>query len=242
MISNTIKPFRLFTELNGFKDSEELLLDCKDTMLKEITNDSSISYRDIDKGSVFTFGSYEQDGNSKNGKEPIEWQVIAKEDNRILIISKYALDCKDYNEIEKDVTWETCTLRSWLNDDFYNTAFSEDEQKYIPTVTVTADGNPYYYTNPGNDTRDKIFLFSINEAYEYFLSDDERICKPTKQAVKNGVYTSYVGNCWWWLRDIGGEQYKAALVGKGGAIDEGGFVVDDNHFIGVRPSMWIEIK
>ena len=63
----------------------------------------------------------------------------------------------------KSVTWETCSLRKWLNDEFVNEAFSKKEQKYIPTVTVPAHKNPKYDTDPGKATKDKVFLLSAVE-------------------------------------------------------------------------------
>ncbi len=106
-------------------------------------------------GDIVTFGRYEQDNNTSNGKEPIEWQVLAKEDNKILVISKYALDGKRYNETDTSVTWETCTLRKWLDSDFKNAAFNATEKSQIPRVTVTADVNPHWRpsTPPGKNTQ-----------------------------------------------------------------------------------------
>ena len=79
-------------------------------------------------GDIIKFGHYEQDGNTSNGKEEIEWQVLKVESDRVLMVSKYCLDCKKYNETYTDVTWETCTLRKWLNNDFKKAAFSTEEQ------------------------------------------------------------------------------------------------------------------
>lgn len=77
-------------------------------------------------GSIVTFGAYEQDNNTGNGKEAIEWLVLDYDaaNNRALVISLYALDCKPYNTEKKNVTWEKCTLRAWLNNEFIQAAFS----------------------------------------------------------------------------------------------------------------------
>src|SRR5574344_486799 len=75
------------------------------------------------------FGNYWQT-NDKN-KEIIRWKVLAKENGKILLISKYALDCKPYHKNSCNVTWEECTLRKWLNSEFINNAFSEEEQQII---------------------------------------------------------------------------------------------------------------
>lgn len=76
----------------------------------------------VEVGDTIEFGEYEQD--NKSDKEPIEWNVLDIQDNKALIISKYGLDAKKYNEEYQSVTWENCTLRKWLNEDFYNEAFS----------------------------------------------------------------------------------------------------------------------
>lgn len=75
-----------------------------------------------------SFGKYEQDNNTSNGKEKIEWLVLEVKDGKALVISKYALDCKPYNTSSTNVTWETCSLRNWLNNDFINSAFSATEK------------------------------------------------------------------------------------------------------------------
>ena len=193
-------------------------------------------------GDYIEFGSYEQDGDRSTGSESIEWLVLDKEDDKILVISKYALDCKPYNEEDKNITWEKCTLRAWLNDDFLNGAFTEDEIRQIPIVTVSIGENPYYSTDPGNVTHDKIFLLSINEAKTYFKSDKERECKSTEYAVDNGAWVDEEnGNCWWWLRSPGLYQSNGTIAFTDGAIGEYG----DRAYVSiyaVRPAMWINIK
>ena len=157
------------------------------------------------------------------------------------------LDCKPYNTsytdvtCYTDVTWETCTLRKWLNSDFINAAFSADERTMIPTVTVSADKNPDYITNPGNATQDQVFLLSITEVNKYFSSYSARQCKPTDYAVANGAWENDSGNCWWWLRSPGNTQDRAAYVLLDGDVNENGFKVfhDSNA---VRPALWIDLN
>ena len=82
-------------------------------------------------GRIAIFGEYEQDYNLVNGKEPIEWIILDVQEDRCLLISRYALDAKRYNSEIEDVTWATCTLRSWLNSTFLNDAFNSEQQKDI---------------------------------------------------------------------------------------------------------------
>ena len=197
-------------------------------------------------GDIIVFGTYEQDNNTSNGKENIEWLVLAKENNRVLVVSDKALDCKPYNQSWDYVTWETCSLRNWLNNDFINSAFSDDEKVKIPTVTVSADKNPVYSTDPGNATKDKVFLLSIVEAEKYFTSDEARKCVPTEYAISNGASTSdsYTkggkATCLWWLRSPGFDQFIAAYVNYFGPVLRYGRSVG-NVSNSVRPAMWITI-
>ena len=204
---------------------------------------NEISFDNVSVGDTITFGTYEQDNDTSNGPEAIEWSVLDVQDGRALIISKYGLDAKPYNEEYTEITWESCTLRSWLNNDFLNEAFSSGEQAMIPTVTVTADKNPEFDTDPGNDTQDKIFLLSFSEAVKYFSSDEERMCVPTVYAINQGTYMSdsyKVGGAatsWWWLRSPGRNDSSAAFVFHDGDVCCDGRRVD-SVLVCVRPALW----
>lgn len=214
-----------------YKDSAEKLQSIRPLLLAK-----------ANPGDTVFFGAYEQDNNTSNGKEGVEWLVLEVKDGKALVVSKYALDCKQYNTSNTIVTWETCALRKWLNTDFINSAFSSDEKTKIPTVTVSADKNPDYSANPGNATQDQVFLLSITEANKYFNSTGARQCEPTDYAVANGAWESDSGNfCWWWLRSPGVTQNSAAHVSGGGIVSSAGYDVDYNNGA-VRPAMWISIK
>ncbi len=190
-------------------------------------------------GDIVSFGSYEQDNNPDNGKEDIEWLVLAKENDRILVISKYVLDGQVYHSTDTDITWEGCSLRLWLNNEFLTNAFSPEQQKSIPTVTVSADKNPYYDTNPGNTTQDQVFLLSCAEAQNYLFdkNEDAIACEPTEYA-KTRPGTKGDDGCYWWLRSPGYQQNSAAngYTGKGfGSIPVYAFGA-------VRPALWINLK
>ncbi len=228
----------VFEALEGYKDSANKIEECNINIYgEEVWN----KVKSVNVGDTYRFGSYEQDNNKSNGQEDIEWLVLAKEGTKILVISKEALDCKPYNTSYTDVTWETCTLRKWLNNDFINAAFSADERTMIPTVTVSADKNPDYSTNPGNATQDQVFLLSITEVNKYFSSNSARQCKPTDYAVANGAWERDSGNCWWWLRSPGFDQLHAAYVDIDGDVDEIGGSVDYD-VDAVRPALWIDLN
>lgn len=195
-------------------------------------------------GSIIKLGKYEQDNNTSNGSEDIEWIVLAKDIDKMLVISDKAIDCKPYNTSSANVTWETCSLRNWLNNDFINSAFSATEKTMISSVKVSADKNPDYDTDAGNDTEDKVFLLSIEEANRYFKYDSERRCIPTEYAKANGAFTYKIDgttNCFWWLRSQGGFSNKSAsVVNSDGTVNKYGNAVDDNRDC-VRPAMWISL-
>ena len=197
-------------------------------------------------GDTIKFGKYEQDNNLSNGKEDIEWDVLAKENNSVLLISKYALDCKQYNTERTDITWETCSVRKWLDGTFIDSAFDGAEKSIVKKTKVLAEKNPYYSTDPGNATTDKVFLLSINEAEQYFGSDEDRKCIPTEYAKANGAYTSsgYTKNgvptCWWWVRSPGDDQGRAANVSDYGSVNYLGMRVDYGDGC-VRPALWINL-
>ena len=204
--------------------------------------------KSVEVGDTVTFGTYEQDDNISNGKEDIEWLVLAKEENKIFVISDKALDCKLYDTSYTSVTWETCSLRAWLNNDFLNTAFDAAEKKMIMNTKVSADKNPEYDTDPGNETTDKLFLLSISEVTEYFDDDESRKCVPTAYAKARGTYTSNRNKtvsgeetCRWWLRSPGDIQSTVAFINYDGSVYKFGSSAYRNYDDAVRPAMWISI-
>ncbi len=210
-------------------------------------------------GRSFALGLYEQDNNLKNGPEPIRWFVLARDGDRVLVISRYVLDCKLYDEERRPVTWETCTLRSWLNGEFLTAAFDADELELIQTTHVTADPNPIYDVDPGSDVEDKLFLLSLYEAESYFLPEmtgtakwrvyeqtyPELLCEPTAYSAAHGCAPqSENGSARWWLRTPGVSASSAAWVTRtGGFRDQGSLVDCANSLVipGIRPAMWIDL-
>ena len=180
---------------------------------------------------------------NKDAREPIEWIVLAKVGNKALLISKYAIDCKRYNEKNASVTWESSTIRKWLNDEFINTAFNSSEQDKIQLSLVQNPDNAEYGAKGGNDTQDKIFLLSIDEVRKYFNNDRARMCKPTGYAIFQGAYEELeyeVGYGIWWLRSPGVQQNRAAVISCGGLVGARGNLVHCTD-CGVRPAMWVDV-
>ena len=190
---------------------------------------------DVGAGDIIAFGRYDQDGDDANGAEPIEWQVLESDGATATVISRYILDTRVYNTRFEKTSWETCTLRQWLNEDFLNAAFDATEQARLETVDVTADVNSDYPTRPGNDTRDRVYLLSMEEVRRYFATDEERVCLPTATAVAHGAWVDEKnGASWWWLRTPGDGWDHAVRVYSPGTILNRGYNVNADS-CGVRP-------
>ena len=192
-------------------------------------------------GSYILFGEYEQDDDEASGKEAVEWLVLDKQEDKMLVISRYGLDCQPYNTEDVDVTWETCSLRKWLNSTFYEAAFIPEEKNVILSSTVTADANPEYDTPAGNDTTDQVFLLSMKEANQYFADDAARKLQGTPYCHAQGAVKADNGNSWWWLRSPGDEPDRAGDVFYNGSIIDYGTFATLNRGA-VRPSIWIDIS
>ena len=225
-----IEAYDSLIALDGYKDSAE-------KAAAIYTEYEVAKLRPANVGDYVIFGKYEQDGNTSNGKEEIEWLVLDRRDNKLLVISKYILDVQPYNTDDPYNTWETSTLRKWLNSDFINAAFTAGEKAMIPTVTVEAHKNPDNNNNPGNATQDQVFLLSVTEANKYFSSNSERQCKLTAYAFGDG-WTEDNSYFLWVLRSPA--SYSAgARVSEYGRTDDGGIYY--GSYAPVRPAMWIDL-
>ena len=230
---------------------KEYYFDANGVWIESSASDSTAN-TGIAVGDTIVFGDTEQDNNLANGKEPIEWKVLAKEGNRILLLSKYALDFQKIDGSFGGYTWETCTLREWLNDAFFTDAFSEEEQKKIVTVSLPNPKNPVYGTSDRANTKDRVFLLSVDEAVKYLnLQDDgstdayyrykgDCSCSCTEYAFHHRRWDSLYDtrDCEWWLRTTGSELKRSATAG-GSSIDVGGTVGTAIYCAGVRPAIWI---
>ena len=196
-------------------------------------------------GSYVSYGEYEQDGNTKNGKEAIEWQVLAVEDDQLLLISRYCLDGIPYNESAGSAVWSDSSIRKWLNESFYRESFSNDEQDKIVTSMLENANNQKYGTNGGEDTKDNVFLLSESEISTYFTTANAGVTTATKYAQKQGVTVYNVdGNkeiCEWWGRTPGDVPGTAVYMQKSGVLAIRGGRVQVS-FIGVRPAIWLKTK
>lgn len=166
---------------------------------------------------------------------------MKNEGNQVLLLSKYVLDAKTYNEGWESVTWQTSDIRQWLNNEFYTTAFNKSEKAKIQTSLIKNEDNSEYGTSGENDTEDKVFLLSEKEAETLFSNDDERIAKATGYAEKSGVYVNEKKESVWWLRSPGYDgMYAAVVYLDGWVLGSGDDVIMGSD--GVRPALHLNLQ
>jgi hypothetical protein len=229
---------------------------------------------DVSVDDIFEFGTW-------RGKN-IEWQVLEVQTHKALIITRDIISVRQYHGFEKEygerlsekgrkwnpdtsVTWADSEIREWLDIDFLNNAFSENEQNAILMSEIDNPKNPYYGTDGGPITEDRIFLLSIPEAEKYFKDEYERFAmfemKPEDQEYIEIIYEEDMENgkslfesndrySWlkvnqpwqWWLRSPGSHGFKAANVDESGYIAENGISTYSFMYfpVGVRPAMWVQ--
>ena len=206
-------------------------------------------------GNIVSFGIYEQDNNTTNGLEPIEWIVLDYDEkgHKALLLSKYGLDSKPFNEYNHRLgpeSWSRCTLRNWLNGFFLQSAFIAEERSAILTTSVdnsSSQGYERWNTSGENNTQDKVFLLSYAEMNEYLaIYSNMTQVTPTSYAIKQGAFTSSRNKTpedtvagWWWLRSPGLNKNSAAIVFTDGSCNSSSVRCEDGC---VRPALWINLK
>ena len=208
-----------------------------------------------------TLGNYEQDNDLENGPEPIEWIVLDydAENHRSLLISKYGLDAFQYHSERGDTTWAECTGRKWLNEDFMDRAFSEEERKAILITEVDNSQSQNYFryrADTGNNTQDQIFLLSYQEAIYYFniavnggnFSDGTKtriLVSATPYVIAQGVKPSKrdktaegLPAAMWCLRMLTFNQRDAAYIIESGNCQSRSY----NEICAARPAFWLDLN
>ena len=211
------------------------------------------------------FGHYPQSLDGKGGfnNDPIKWRVLSVDGNEALLLADKNLHGGiPYNGTYTEVTWENCTMRSWLNgygkeankagvdytlNNFIDTAFTSDEQTAIPSKSIENRNN--CEVEGGKDTDDKIFLLSIKEiqtsAYGFpedggFLTDTITARNTAYAASKSGTYYDNGETGWYWLRSPGyGNMYAAYVIPVGVMLPEGTRVDSDDGC--VRPALHMNL-
>lgn len=233
----------------SYRDSEEKLQSMKSQHPQAFLGGADV-------GDTVTFGTYEQNNNYSDGNENIEWIVIDKQEDKIMVVSKCIIAMQPFNTTnEGHISWEKCTLRKWLNNDFLNEAFSDAEKKLISDTTVS---NTEYlafglsYSTTDYSTTDKIFLLSENERNMLSSVDALKgIVTESVIALFSDAANSDVANInpsnfepLWWLRTTWEDAVDCqASVAYGASYDEHEHdTCNVEESAGVRPAMWISLK
>ncbi|MCL2808384.1 MAG: serine/threonine protein kinase [Coriobacteriia bacterium] len=202
----------------------------------------------VDVGDTINMGEVSFDAfHAGTFSDDIEWQVLAVESNRVLVISKDIVDLRPYHEERKDITWEDSDLRSWLNNEFYEGLPSGLQAQILEATKDNPDSEA---TSGGNPTEDKVFLLSVSEAEHFFSSNKSRradisLADSTHEYMINmwgrdlKEYVKEHGGYRWWLRSPGTSgSENAAHAYRGGSLNVKGEVATRGD-CGVRPAMWI---
>ena len=202
------------------------------------------------KGDEVTFGSYPQ---TVSNAEPLVWIVLDVDtaNHTMFLLSKYVIDAKPYQTNSAPVTWETSSIRAWLNGEFLNSAFTSSEKDRIQTTHLENPDNVFYDVDGGNDTDDKVFLLSLADVWhedpsvpnsgkyftgpaykQVFQINEERIALVTSYAIRQGANTNNLSGssecaniqCYslWWLRTPGLNLRSATYVDLFGNVSNFG--------------------
>lgn len=164
---------------------------------------------------IITFGRYEQDNNIKNGLEDLKWIVIDEDATSYKLLSLYGIDnilwhnCADF---KIDVTWEECSLRKFLNSDFINLAFNQEEKNKLLLTKNYNINDTRYGENVDKETEDFCYLLNYVEANKYFPTNKYRICKATDYAKSKNVYVDKYDHCNYVLRSIADQKSRVSCI------------------------------
>lgn len=193
----------LFLALGDYKNSVVMAQKCQMLLEYQI-------------GNTVTFGAY-------NGK-PIRWRVCDTSGKLKMLIAEGIVLEKPYNDLRVDTYWQTATLRKWLNKEFLQEAFTQEERMMVMATRRTNEPNECFYTNAGLPTMDKVFVLSKQELDHYIPERKDRV----------------LGQ-WWWLRTPGDNLLAVEAVDDQGEAYLHG--VNVNYLTGgVRPALWVLLK
>ena len=188
-----------------------------------------------------------------------EWRVLDIQNNAALIITEYIIEQRAFHDAYTDITWTDCSLRKYLNDELYCKFTAADQSRIIPVTNKNSD-NQWYGSNGGADTRDSIFLLSLEEVTcQYFGDSSSKLYNPGRNqrywfqrkdennSKRIAGLEGYTWNTWWWLRSPGRVNVKAVYIhGDGNIGIQGnnilkGNLSDGKCLGGVRPALWLRL-
>jgi hypothetical protein len=191
-------------------------------------------------GDVVILGSYEQDNQTENGKEPLEWIVLDVQGRQAMLLSKYCIDTVIFYPKRVPMFWGKSDLRAWMNGDFLQETFTAEEQALILTTTVE-NANPHGMKGAGDDTLDKVYLLSKTEVLDFFPEQADRVAYPTEYAKsKDCTVDPKTGSCRWWTRTSGARNLDICGMRLDGRISAYGMQDVDWPTNTMRPVMWVQ--
>lgn len=177
------------------------------------------------ENTTITFGNYQG--------EKITWYVLEEKDGISFLFSVGILDSRPFNETP--ATWDESSIRSFLNGEFMNSAFTEEERENILLTSLDNGDDLGYKSKVGKNTEDKVFLLSANESKEY-LTQEMKVSSPTGYALKEGAYANSQGYAAWWLRSPGMNDASPAYYSSQGEIGTRSHLGSET-IIGTRPAI-----
>lgn len=188
--------------------------------------------------------------------EPIKWKILTESDGKAFLLADIALDSQEYyftssgstREINGATVYENnyaySTIRSWLNETFYNTAFSDlEKQAILSTIVDNSEVSTGYSNHPYSceNTCDKVFLPSYAEI-EGYLTGGTLERSSSDYAKSQGCEVSRLsgkeGNCWWWLRSPHyANSCRVSYIYYGGNVRYYHYVYSVGS--GIVPALWI---
>ena len=204
---------------------------------------------------TYTFSTEEAvvDGSEYYFKvEPIRWRILTASNGTALILCDSIIANQRYDDSSNN--YEQSEVRQWLNETFYNTAFTELQREMIVATWVdnsAASTGNITNGNASNYTEDNLFLLSyaevMNSEYGFSYAEGE-FCEELKMLTSDysratGVYmntdSEYYGNGYWMLRSPYYRNGKDICgVGSYGFV----YYIDDadSNRYGVVPALWIK--
>ena len=214
---------------------------------KQITQEDGAIYSvlkneinwDLNNDVIINGSKYHKTENNYFKYEPIKWRVLHYENSEAFLLADAILDSQPYHSEKEEIDWEKSSIRAWLNNEFINKAFSNEENKAINTVELINKDNSKYGTQGGKNTSDKLFLLSVSEVDETEESKEYGFWDKKTRKCKNDNFSEET--YFWWLRSPGNSSHDAAGVYYYGWVFGYGYDVQEPAG-GIRPALYLNLS
>lgn len=231
---NYQKSYKMFNNLKSYKDSVDRCAECRYKYAAECFTNKNYEtarkaysvlkdYKDSEQKLAATEIAIIK--NTKVGGNILfggyHWMIVEKKGDKALLVKAMPINGFAYHEKDEDVTWEKCSLREYLNNEFLQETFNDSMIASILNTKITVSDNRKYGTTGGNTTTDKIFLLNAKQFNKY-----------------SDILSNYLRDCW--LINPGNSQSAAQFVSYGEIMDDGYNVT--NTTIHIRPALWVTVE